>query len=467
MSTTPQTTPALTESDHKHKQLQCPRLPSPSENKKGSAKIPMPAEEVRQNKPAESVPTVTDALCGDVPKKSLRPEVLTSNVREVLKYVVELTPDKSHRVFHGVRPEEFKSIQHAVGEAGRISTKPRLAYDYDKHLLVVDMPSILHEASFDYIKDCLTLAIACLPYDRELVHPTICMNYPLKIRGGVVHPDMTITITALEDTTSVVVIPGVGECALSQNRAHVFDKVESEIEAHPEAVLAIIVLIREGISFTSPQIDSIASKELRNGDDDPQPLSLDHFIHKRSAPRSFNTPIRIAEHDWCHVQSVEYFVWVKGDNQDRIDVRDTNPLFMAHGTLGPTLDMDAVTVMLERGVRKIRDSLVSFSRRLDSEADCSDLEVAPVTFPIVWRVGAKILMTAADLTAHQRYDLWHEECIRGVKRSHDDESYACTESEHSSSDSQASATISSQDSLADNGASSREGNSRNKRVKGG
>jgi hypothetical protein len=129
--------------------------------------------------------------------------------------------------------------------------------------------------------------------------------------------------------------------------------------------------------------------------------------------------------------------------------------------------MDAVTVMLERGVRKIRDSLVSFSRRLDSEADCSDLEVAPVMFPVVWRVGAKILMTAADLTAHQRYDLWHEECIRGVKRSHDDESYACTESEHSSSDSQASATISSQDSLADNGASSREGNSRNKRVKGG
>jgi hypothetical protein len=79
MSTTPQTTPALTESDHKHKQLQCPRLPSPSENKKGSAKIPIPVEEVKQNKPAESVPTITDVLCGDVPKKSLRPEVLTSS----------------------------------------------------------------------------------------------------------------------------------------------------------------------------------------------------------------------------------------------------------------------------------------------------------------------------------------------------------------------------------------------------
>lgn len=134
-------------------------------------------------------------------------------------------------------------------------------------------------------------------------------------------------------------------------------------------------------------------------------------------------------------------------------------------TLGPTLNMDAVTTMLERGVRKIRDSLVSFSRRLSNDIDCSDLEESNVMLPIVWRLAAKNVMTAIDLTAHQRYDQWHQEVFRRVKRSHDDESYE-SESEPSSSDSQASGSISSEESPAGEVASSsRAGNKRNKRVK--
>jgi hypothetical protein len=210
----------------------------------------------------------------------------------------------------------------------------RLAYDYDKHLLVVDMPSILHEASFDYLKECLTLSIAHLPYDRELVRPTISMNYLLKISNRIVNPDMTITITAVDGAPSEVLVPGLGECALSENRVHIFNKIEREIFAHPEALLAIIVLVREPIRYACPDLESIASqelRELRNGDDDPQPLTLDSFISQRTTPRTFGTPITIAEHTWCHVQSVEYYVWVKGDNQDRIDIRNSNPQLMAHG----------------------------------------------------------------------------------------------------------------------------------------
>ncbi|KAG1785774.1 uncharacterized protein HD556DRAFT_1450432 [Suillus plorans] len=345
--------------------------------------------------------------------------------------MADLTADEGHKEFHGVRPAEFRLI-HEAGEAGRILTKAEACLRLRQAHLVRHMPSFLHEASFDYLKCHLTLAIAQLPYDPELVEMTISMNYPLKIGGGkIVNPDMTITISAVDDTPSVVLVPAIGECAFSQNRD----------------ILAIIVLVHEGIHYACPNPDSIASKELRNGEDDPQSLSLDEFISQRTMPRSFDTPIRVGEHDWCHIQSVEYFVWVKGDHQDRIDVRNHDPQFMAHGTLAPNLNMDAVTAMLERGVRKIRDCLVSFSRELSDEVDCSELENAEVRQPIVWRLGAKNVMKAADLTAHQRYDLWHDEVFKGVKRSHD-ESYEPTESECSSSDSEVSATISSQDSLA-------------------
>jgi hypothetical protein len=123
--------------------------------------------------------------------------------------------------------------------------------------------------------------------------------------------------------------------------------------------------------------------------------------------------------------------------------------------------MNAVTAMLERGMRKIRDSLVSFSRQLSNDVDCSDLEDADIVLPIVWRLGAKNVLTAADLTAYQCYDQWHQEVFRGIKRSHDDESYE-HESEPSSSDSQASASISSSE-LA--GSSTRAGTKPNKHVK--
>lgn len=207
----------------------------------------------------------------------------------------------------------------------------RLSYRYDKRLLTVDMPSILHERSFDYLKDVIAAYILFLPYDRELISPILHMNYPLKLTDQLVTPDLTMTLTAVDGAPQVVIVPSVGECAVSQNRAHVFDKVENEIFAHPEAVLAIIVLVREAISYESPQDISTASTLLRNGTDNPKPLSLRDFLQLRSTPRSFNQPIRIADHDWAHLESVEYFVWVKGDNQERIDVRNTNPQFMAYG----------------------------------------------------------------------------------------------------------------------------------------
>jgi hypothetical protein len=207
----------------------------------------------------------------------------------------------------------------------------RLSYRYDKRLLTVDMPSILHERSFDYLKDVIAAYILFLPYDRELISPILHMNYPLKLTDQLVTPDLTMTLTAVDGAPQVVIVPSVGECAVSQNRAHVFDKVENEIFAHPEAVLAIIVLVREAISYESPQDISTASTLLRNGTDNPKPLSLRDFLQLRSMPQSFNQPIRIADHDWAHLESVEYFVWVKGDNQERIDVRNTNPQFMAYG----------------------------------------------------------------------------------------------------------------------------------------
>jgi hypothetical protein len=162
------------------------------------------------------------------------------------------------------------------------------------------------------------------------------MNYPLQIIDKSVTPDIAISLTATQGPTEVVLVPLVGETALSEEWDHVFEKVESMIAEYPEAILASIVLVREARRYVCPGKKSTASKTLHNrraGDLNhlPQPLSLKSFINKRSTPRTFEQPVRIANHTWCHVQSVEYFLWIKGDDNKPIDMRNGKAENRAHG----------------------------------------------------------------------------------------------------------------------------------------
>jgi hypothetical protein len=101
------------------------------------------------------------------------------------------------------------------------------------------------------------------------------MNYQLQTQDQFVTPGMTITLTSVDGPTEVVLISGLGECALSEDKVHVFDKMESEIRAHPEANFAVIALIREAITYQSLSENSAASTALRNGDEE-----LSQILHQ-------------------------------------------------------------------------------------------------------------------------------------------------------------------------------------------
>jgi hypothetical protein len=211
----------------------------------------------------------------------------------------------------------------------------RLTCDYNELVLIVDMPSNIHEESFDYFKECLTLAIASIPYDRKIIRPRISMNYHLKIEGKTVTPDLTVAIAATLGPTESVVVLGLGECALSENKVHVFTKMQKEVTAHPEVDFAIIALIKEAMPYKCPIPDSTTFKTLKSEDDaDHDPLSLRAFIRQCSTPRQFNNPIKVAKHNWCQVESVEYFVWTKGVNGTPININDRDPQRMAYGVSG-------------------------------------------------------------------------------------------------------------------------------------
>jgi hypothetical protein len=78
--------------------------------------------------------------------------------------------------------------------------------------------------------------------------------------------------------------------------------------------------------------------------------------------------------------------------------------------------MEAVQAMLKRGLEKIRDSLVTFSKRLEPDVDCTELQEATVTFPVIWKDYVRACKNGADVTAWKRYMSWHEDVIGDLKK---------------------------------------------------
>ncbi|KAG1895902.1 uncharacterized protein F5891DRAFT_983909 [Suillus fuscotomentosus] len=422
-----------------------------------SIKTCLPVEqEIQDNKSVDceegtnNVATTAMLYDHDI-QKSYHSERFTPNVQNVLKYLTGLAPVNTYMEFHGVNLREFKIIEHEVEETGCISTKPRsslsnyfcfgnaklsasrLAYDYNKHLLTINMPTVLHEAFHDDLKDSFTSAIKDLPYNRKIICP----------QSKSVTPDMVISLTAMQGPMQKLLIPYIGEMALIEQWDHVFKKMESMIVARPEIILAMIVLVREAKRYTSPQEDSIATDTLHNHCNDeekPNPLSLEEFITQRSTLQNFEEPVQVSDHTWCHVESVEYFVWIKGDKDRAIDMHNGKPEDRAYSVLMPELHMDDVTKIFDRGMSQMRDLFLSFQKDLDfkSAVDHSSLAnfIIPL-FPIDWHLGSLGVLTAADLTAYTRYVNWHDVCFRGAKRTRDsDSSYKPSESEHDGSSSE-------------------------------
>ncbi|KAG1823836.1 uncharacterized protein BJ212DRAFT_1326898 [Suillus subaureus] len=332
------------------------------------------------------------------------------DVRKVLNYLSKPTLHMSRMEFHGVGAREFEFIAGMVGETGRVSTKPRLAYDYNTHVLIVNMPTVLHQVSFDDVRIFVSDFIHDLPYDPEIICPMLDTSLMLEIADGSIMPDMAMTVTAVEGPTEVVLIPFVAECALSETDEHVFEKAEDIILAYPDVICIAVMLVREAREYAAPDYrDSTVPTALCGGtDSDPKPLTLKQFINLRTTPRSFGEPTVIGDHTWCHLSSVEYFVWVKRDDGSPIDIRSQDPGDMAYGIVMPEIDMDAVTEMLERGLTKVRDSFVAFQKELEPSVDCTALAESEVRCRTNWRLVSKRLFGASDVTAHKRYLAWHK-----------------------------------------------------------
>ncbi|KAG1818591.1 uncharacterized protein BJ212DRAFT_1479592 [Suillus subaureus] len=254
------------------------------------------------------------------------------------------------------------------------------------------MPSVLHEEMFDDMKKFISKSIDALPYDHTIINLTIHMTWPLEVKDGSVTPDIIITMTAMEEPTEVLLIPFYGECAFMETDKHVFEKMEKVICTHLDIICVVIVLVCEATDYASPD-ELLDTTNILHGDTDgsyPQPHTLRSFIRKCSMLHIVGEPIVITGYTWCHLSSVEYFVWVKEDDV-LIDICSQDPVHMVYGTLLP------------------EDSFVTFQKEIAPDLNCTALVETHITSysDLDWHNAAKQIISASEITAHKHYLAWH------------------------------------------------------------
>ncbi|KAG2743860.1 hypothetical protein P692DRAFT_20676870, partial [Suillus brevipes Sb2] len=300
--------------------------------------------------------------------------------------------------FQGVEAREYDALQHVLEETGQ--ARARLFYDYSKRVLLVDMPGALHEALFTKLKLSLASSLEHIPYDHKLISSTLEMNSTLEINDKSYTPDIFVSMTKGNGASKELLLPLFGECVCSETLNHALEKIKETIGVHPEIDMIIIGIVREVNAYHSPKEDSLASKTFLQL---PTPIPRDQFIPERSTPCE---PVNVAGHTWCDLRSAEFLIWVKQDGEAQIDLSNQDAEHMAHGTLFPVINMDAATNMIQRGLKKIKDSFIAYTKHLDGTADITRMKEAKVGFSIDWEDSVRAFNTAVASALYSRYSNW-------------------------------------------------------------
>ncbi|KIJ07891.1 hypothetical protein PAXINDRAFT_18944 [Paxillus involutus ATCC 200175] len=167
------------------------------------------------------------------------------------------------------------------------------------------------------------------------------------------------------------------------------------------------------------------------------PLDLEPFVEASESGHAgghFSDSIDVAEHTWCSIKSVDYYIWIRDEsNGGTIPIDDIGDGdYSAHGALPANTGMDRVEAMLNQGFNMIKKSLAKFCQNImaaSASASASPFNLTQhesrvVALPSCWGGFTNELRLGAEVTGHQRYLKWFRDSFRGKKRSFDSDEYS-------------------------------------------
>ncbi|KAG1798826.1 uncharacterized protein HD556DRAFT_1439886 [Suillus plorans] len=340
-----------------------------------------------------------------------------SQCGEALKFIMEPNPEEEYAEFFDVSPMVHLIVSHII-ELNWIwlPARPRWSYFKDDRILLIEMRSCMHEAPLMHLE-----SIFC-HFLRGFVHNPVLTTTTMSSRltSTDTIPDIAIAIAVPNTDYNWIRKPLViVECAFAQDTDSVLRKIKHEIAGQPEVLMVILVVIDEHQPYRSPERMSEAWQMLSQEASCRSDSSFASL--KGDAARSYNHRVVIAGHTWCHLGSVRFHVWVRGNEPINIDDDDE---LHACGTLLPNRDMDAVDTMIENGMVMMRDSIaivcqeVALGRDVTALQDTvvaalqdtviAALQDTVVSFSPDWDLLLMKLNFAVAEAAYHRYHSWYK-----------------------------------------------------------
>ncbi|KAG2132879.1 uncharacterized protein EDB93DRAFT_1309070 [Suillus bovinus] len=278
---------------------------------------------------------------------------------KVLGFVSQSNCETDCKVlFRDISQADYDYISRKIEDCG---AKPRLEYSCDTRTLVVEMHSPVHKAIIKVISKGLEHLDQIL--QEYITRDLLSLD---------THTNLTI------DGDSVKCIPDI----LHMSRADLIQCLRDRVKAFPDVGLLFMAEVQERIPYSAPARSSHVWKKLQK---EEKVRSYTTFLSNRTGPRSLNKPteITVERHIWHAMSSVHLQVWVQDcDGQINIDMQ--NPDLTTRGELFPNTSMGNVTLMIEKGLSRMRDWYAHLLQQVSPNVDVSALMHAPVTLPFGW-----------------------------------------------------------------------------------
>ncbi|KAI6010066.1 hypothetical protein EDC04DRAFT_2961228 [Pisolithus marmoratus] len=333
--------------------------------------------------------------------------------RRGLQYISGADRVKQMEVFTRVGLNEFEVISAIAKDISLVFLKPRLTYDTCNQVLIVKMPSTLHEAPLDKLKTVLEKRLDCLPShpSQSMVCANVHMNRSIRFNNSEFVPDMLLSLRDIsKQTNEPSMFLLIGECAFSQNEAVLHDKLKKLIVELPNLVAVVMIVIWEDVPFSSPQKKSTTWEYFKSHG---RLLSQKEFLDLHADLNELihlGKSIIVGGHIWCHLAAVEYFIWVREVGGNLIDI-DSSIDSTARGMLFPEVRMGEVDTMLDKAISSFKGSIVLFFERLGESFSTGEIEEAIGPLKISWTDCQGRLTGGMKDMVYNRYQCWLQKYI--------------------------------------------------------
>ena len=130
---------------------------------------------------------------------------------------------------------------------------------YLNNILIIKLPRPAHGAPLTKLSRGFVSVVNSLLLNDELLRTSVEMNFSLNSQDGKFGavPNILLVLSHQSGRQLGSQVVHLGECAFSQDQATLEMKLQCEIEAHPEVIMVIIIIIAED-GYHSPRQDSVA-----------------------------------------------------------------------------------------------------------------------------------------------------------------------------------------------------------------